>query len=215
MDYLKRAEEVRNLNRAQLKAVVANMTLEGVTPVEIVVLTMRQVGLQEMGLQLILLDNYIKNLREDPPVDDAAALQHFFYAIEFVMFETKSKVGNTSTLRYQLINPDYSPPILTEEDKREIKDTVRDAVLAASKPKDVVIYIEGYDRDDPVRVLHNGNQIGYATYDEHASAGMEAVQEMGEALAKSLGVEMITINTATEEYEADCKALGLDPEEYR
>ena len=111
MDYLKRAEEVRNLNRAQLKAVVANMTLEGVTPVEIVVLTMRQVGLQEMGLQLILLDNYIKNLREDPPVDDAAALQHLFYAIEFVTFETKGKVGNTSTLRYQLLNVDYQPQL--------------------------------------------------------------------------------------------------------
>ena len=215
MDYLRRAERVRAFNNAQLKASIENLTFGGVTPTELVVLTMRLPSIQEAGLQLILIDNYIKNLREDPPADDAAALQHLFYAIEFVMFETKSKVGNTSTLRYQLINPDYSPPILTEEDKREIKDTVRDAVLAASKPKDVVIYIEGYDRDDPVRVLHNGNQIGYATYDEHASAGMEAVQEMGEALAKSLGVEMITINTATEEYEADCKALGLDPEEYR
>lgn len=203
MDYLKRAEAVRNYINLELKAVVENATFGGVTPNQLLVLAARMPGLMAQATQIILLDYYIENLREDPPMDKVAAQDHLFYAMDRVSHEIAPRQILTSTLRYQLFNEDYNPPVV--------------AVPApvAEKAKDVVILIEGYDRDDPIRVLHNGNRIAYATYDEHGSAGQEQVRDMAEELAKSLGVELVEINTATEEYEADCKAHGLDPEEYR
>lgn len=112
MDYLKRAEEVRNLNRAQLKAVIENMTMGGVTATEIVVLTMTQPGLQEQGLQIILLDNYIAGLREDPPSNQSEAQAHLFYAMSATFHQTHTKVGDVGSLRYQLFNTDYQPQVV-------------------------------------------------------------------------------------------------------
>lgn len=85
---------------------------------------------------------------------------------------------------------------------------------SVAAPKDVVVFIEGYDRDEPVYLIHNGKQIGSANYDEHASAGMEALRDTAENLAKSLGVELINLNTATESYETEALAAGINPAEY-
>lgn len=222
MDYLKRAEEVRTFNNQQLKATVENVTLGGVTPNELLVLAARMPNLMAQATQIILLDYYIANLREDPPVDRDAAHDHLFYAMDRVGYEIAPRQILTAQLRYQLFNEDYRPPVSMDQ-LETARDNLINTIEEAAQVKEdikaatqnVVILIEGYDRDEPIRLLHNGKQIAYATYDEHASAGIEQVRDTAEALAKSLGVELHQLNTATEEYEADCKALGLDPEEYR
>jgi hypothetical protein len=113
MDYLKRAEEVRTFNNLQLKALVEVMTLAGVTPYQIVVLTMAQPTLQEMGLQLILLDNYIAGLREAPASTKAEAHANLLYAMSSTFHQTKTKIGDVGQLSYQLFNEDYQPPKAT------------------------------------------------------------------------------------------------------
>lgn len=47
--------------------------------------------------------------------------------------------------------------------------------------------INPYDRDDPVYLYVDGKQIGWASYDEHASSGQELLIELGRDLGRMPG----------------------------
>lgn len=224
MDFLKRAEQVRNLLNAQLKAVVDNLTFGGVSANEIVILTVRLPNLQQNALQIMVVDHYIRDLKDSPVKDKATALEYLMYAADHVATETKSQHIRLDNLRFQLFNEEYLPPVSMEtlqaaheallanlEEAAQVKEQVK---AAAESLNHVVVYVEGYDRDDPVRLIHNGKELGYASYDEDGSAGMENVHNMAKNLAKNLGVELQILNTATEGWEDEARALGLNPGDY-
>ena len=175
MDYRARATDVRNHLNSQLEKTIKNSTVGGISDNGLMFQAVTNSVFTGMVLKIALVDKYIEYVREEVPQDEVQALKHLIYAQESVGQQLDRNIPGVTMLMAMLTDEDFQIPTTAPVSKIE---------EPAPRAKDVVVLVEGYGRDDPIYVVHNGKQIG-------------------------------TANTATEEYESDCQALGLNPKEYR
>jgi hypothetical protein len=112
MDYLKRAEEVRDINSAQLTAHINQLMQATGSPdaSQIAILIVSNQSLGNLAAQLLVVDTYIRYIKDEPAQSRAEALEHFIYAQESAACIRGDNVGNCAVLRFQLLNEDYQPP---------------------------------------------------------------------------------------------------------
>lgn len=110
MNFIKRAQEVKQLLEDQLNDHLLTMAPADLPPLHVALLVSRTPSLQDRATQIDIVDRYIEYLQEGPSVTRLGALDHFIHAYEAVVMpqgQVIRHVGILSTLRFQLTSSEY------------------------------------------------------------------------------------------------------------